>query len=832
MDFMWKMFRSEGEGQATKLPAIAFLLLQLATLCWISRQYEIEPSLHIPDLILVASIGFLVHTFLPLTIKPTFFLLFGMAGLVYFIGFEDAAIGLGYTLITFLAARQISPRWLRNTTVMAIVAIPIILIVQGSTWVDDHFQAFSVFGTMTIYRLLIFMYDKQHQKESPPIGKDLSYFFMLPNMALMLFPAVDYTHWLKSYYNDRDILIYKKGVQWMVLGIFHLMVYRVIYYYMVLPITEVSDLQTFFWHSTSNYVLILRLSGISHLGVGALCLFGFNMAPVFNNYFLATGFSDLWRRLNIYFRDFLVKVFYYPIFFKIRKLGTKRATFLTIIFMFLISWMLHSYQWFWFKGDFPLKAVDAIFWNTWGILVATTAFMGTSGNRQEEPKPWRESAVMVAQIFGTLLLISFMWSIWSVNTLADWLLPIRMALASPASQFITVLGAIIGLWLTGTVVARVILKYQLDELINPPPPSAIASFWSLSMLGVLLLLQTPALTDAIGQKLNVDTGGFLKAKLSATDEEIQVEGYYTDLLFQSNLTSPLANMDERGRAQFQNTEGAIPLFGYRNIMMRPNTSYQFKDKLFSINEWGFRDKNYSLKPDSNTIRTLFLGGSFVAGSGVADDEVMDAILEDRMNANPDDQNYEFMNFGCPSYDFVDCVVQFEEDNLAKFKPHYVVFFSQGKDLYKNARDLVRCVSENKPIPYGFLKEIVEKSGIKSSMSPTEMIHLLKPYEEIILDSAYHYFAEVCKSNQITPIWIFWPTANMRPAYVAEKNIVKAIAEKHGYLILDLEKINLAFESDELTISDEDIHPNAKSHQIMADRLYEYFNHEMLLDVKR
>lgn len=836
MDVIWKMFRGDRQGKASQLPAIAFLLIQLAALCWIGDQYEIEPSLHIPDLILVATIGFLIHTFLPPPVRPTFFLLFGIAGLVYFIGFEDAAIGLGYTLLLFFTIRSMANTRLRNLAALIIVAIPIAMIVIGSSWVDDHFSAFSLFGTMTIYRLFIFLYDKQHQKESPSFGKDLSYFFMLPNMALMLFPAVDYTHWLKSYYNDRDILIYKKGVQWMVLGVFHLMVYRAIYYYMVLPITEVTDVQTFFWHTTSNYVLILRLSGIFHLGVGTLCLFGFNMAPVFNNYFLATGFSDLWRRLNIYFRDFLVKVFYYPIFFKIRKIGTKRGTFLTILIMFMISWMLHSYQWFWFKGEFPIKLVDAIFWNTWGILVATTAFMGTGGGRRsDKPRPWTASGIRVAQILGTLLLMSFMWSIWSVNTLADWLLPIRTAIDSPSGQFLTVAGCILAIWMIGTLIDRLIHQYQLDEVINPPSSSSLASFWSLTMLGTLMLLQIPSLTDAIGSKLNIDTGGFLKAKLSAQDEEIQVEGYYTDLLFQTNLTSPLANMDDKGRAQFQNTEGAIPLFGYRNIMMRPNTSYPFKGKTFSINEWGFRDKEYTLTPDSNTVRTIFLGGSFVAGSGVADNEVMDVILEDRMNASATGTKYEFLNLGCPSYDFVDCVVQFEEDNLAKFQADYVVFFSQGKDLYKNARDLVRCIDDNKPIPYDFLKHIVASSGISPEMSTTEMLQRLKPFEEAILDSAYTYFATICKANRITPIWIFWPTVNMRPAYVAEKNIVKAIAERNGYVILDLEDINLPFEEDDLRISDEDIHPNAKSHQIMADRLYRYFTQEnpiSLLKIKQ
>ena len=34
-----------------------------------------------------------------------------------------------------------------------------------------------------------------------------------------------------------------------------------------------------------------------------------------------SSFTDFWRRINIYWKDFMMKVFYYPAFFRLRRLG-------------------------------------------------------------------------------------------------------------------------------------------------------------------------------------------------------------------------------------------------------------------------------------------------------------------------------------------------------------------------------------------------------------------------------------------------------------------------------------------------------------------------------
>lgn len=62
----------------------------------------------------------------------------------------------------------------------------------------------------------------------------------------------------------------------------------------------------------SNFLLYLRVSGLFHLVVGMLHLFGFDLPETHKRYLLAASFTDFWRRINIYWKDFMQKVFYFP----------------------------------------------------------------------------------------------------------------------------------------------------------------------------------------------------------------------------------------------------------------------------------------------------------------------------------------------------------------------------------------------------------------------------------------------------------------------------------------------------------------------------------------
>jgi len=833
MDNLLQLFHPEREDKASRLLAWLFLLLQLAGLALVIHLYQIEPSLHLPRLILVIIGAFILQPLVPRALRTWYFVLVSLAGLFLFTGLYNGLIVLGAGTLITLSAVYIRPPRLKYTVLVLLFGGLVALVASGHSWAQSHFVALSTLGSMFMFRLSIFLYDKQHQKEKPSLIQDLSYFFMLPNMAILLYPAVDYKAFLSRQLNEKDLLIYKKGVQWLVLGIFHLVVYRAFYYYLLTPVSEVGDLHSFMRYAVTNYLLIIRLSGIFHTSVGILCLFGYNLPPVFNNYFLASGFSDLWRRINIYFREYLIKVFYYPVFFKFRHLGNTRGVVITILILFFLTWMLHSFQWFWLKGKFPLRMVDAIFWGLFGLLVAANAVMDMKKSRTaRQQSPWQQALRASAQILGMFVFMSLLWSLWSANTLADWLAPVRLALNSPGLQYGTLALLLLGAWLLGTVLYRTFDRWKLGERINPEPYSAMASFWSLAMIGALLLLQAPQTGSWISNNTGLKLDGVLSAKLNRADEHLMVEGYYTEILIGNELTNPLGEMRTPRREQFRFTEGALVVDDFREVVQKPNTRFLFKDLPYSINEWGMRDKSYARQAPENTIRVLLLGGSFVVGSGIADDEVFDTILEDRMNQSAGDTRYEFLNASSSGFDLIDCIVRFDLDSLHKLGPDYAIYFSHGVDVQKNLKDIVLCYKKGCPIPYPFMDSLIGKAGLNREMTEFELMRRLEPFGMEMLTKSYRLFYERCLEHGITPVWAYWPTVGLRPQMELEKQEILPVVEAMGYRILDLDGIYEGKDPATLIVAPNDRHPNALGHRLVADALYRLFNGPFPLEKKR
>ena len=79
------------------------------------------------------------------------------------------------------------------------------------------------------------------------------------------------------------------------------------------------------------FLLYLRVSGQFHVIVGMLHLFGFNLPETHHEYFLSSSFTDFWRRINIYWKDFMTKLFYYPAYFALRKQGEAQAIVLSTL---------------------------------------------------------------------------------------------------------------------------------------------------------------------------------------------------------------------------------------------------------------------------------------------------------------------------------------------------------------------------------------------------------------------------------------------------------------------------------------------------------------------
>jgi D-alanyl-lipoteichoic acid acyltransferase DltB (MBOAT superfamily) len=806
------------------------MLLHLAGLALVIHWFDIEPTLHLQALILVVIGAFALQSLIPERWRIWLFIGASLIGLQLFVGWNNALIVITGVLLAITGISVARKKAHRNGILIGIFTVLAAAFLANPAIIQDHFMAFSTLGSIFLFRLTLFVYEKNlHPGKSAP-DLDLAYFFMLPNMAIPLFPAVDYKTFATRYSAGISRELQFKGFQWISLGIFHLMIYRIIYHMVVLPASDVTDLSSFLHHATSNYALVLRLSGLFHTAVGILCLFGFNLPPTFNNYFLASGFSDLWRRLNIYYRDFLLKTFYYPLYFTLRKAGILKATIASILILFSITWFIHSLQWLFLKGDFPIALTDLIYWGIFGVLISLHAAYDLRRKKSKKEKTVvQHAAILSLKILLTFTGMSILWSLWSANSIGIWTGMVHHALHSPISDYLRVGGIFLALWIVVTLGHLMVARYPIAPLLFPASGTRQAYRLALGMTAGLLAFHIPMVREYCSATMRSAADKLYANTLTVADEQQQVEGYYTDILMGTGYTTPLADQASPKAHQFRNTKGAILVFDHRGVVMRPNTSYQFKGKDFSINRWGGRDKDYDLVAPPNTVRAVLTGGSFVAGSGVQDAEVFDVILEDRMNEASDDFSYEFMNFGCPSYDLIDVIIQIEEDKLFKLQPDYLFYFSQGRDFHKNIKDIAQSIRNNIPLTLPYLSRIILESEVQADMSEQDIIQALQPFGDAIIEESYTHLYQLCNRYGVRSVWIYWPSIVENEFYLPEKEKSKAFAENAGWFILDLADLYEGFQAEELKVASNDNHPNALGHKLLADELFKAFHSTLLLE---
>ncbi len=299
-------------------------------------------------------------------------MVFGFMGGAWLIGIGLALIGICHLPIAFSARVVV-------LLLVGIVLATLRIHPARAPWPE---AILPILGSMFMFRLIIYLYDLRHETAPVSVWQKLSYFFLLPNVCFPLFPVLDYKTFGRTYYNDDPYQIYQKGVQWMLRGVSHLIIYRLIYYHFTLSLVYVEDIGSLGQFLVSNYLMYIRISGQFHLIIGMLCLFGFNLPETHHLYYLASSFNDYWRRINIHWKDFMMKVFYYPVFFKLRRWGTTPGIVFATIFVFFCTWLLHSYQWFWLRGSFPLTWQDAFFWGIFGLLVIANSLYEAKCGRQ------------------------------------------------------------------------------------------------------------------------------------------------------------------------------------------------------------------------------------------------------------------------------------------------------------------------------------------------------------------------------------------------------------------------------------------------------------------
>jgi len=433
------------------------LVGQLLLLALVYHQFRLEDGAKFYTVFLLTTAAFAVHYFVPFAHKKTALFLLTVAGAFVLLGpdlprtageiknygshFLEAApkslralsVLLAVGLVLFGCMRVPAPYGLKIVLVLAVGGGLAYCRFYSGDWIEAsekgswermwlagrHWQ---LMGMLFMFRMILFCHEVRISKKPESLPDFLNYFFILPNFVVPIFPIIDYATMKKSYYVEDIHKTAQRGISWMARGTLQLGLYRILYHKTVLLPEAVNSFPTLIQWLIVPYLLYIQISGQFHIIAGSLHLFGYKLPETYRKYFLAENFTDFWRRINIYWKDFMIKVFYYPAYFRLRKVNETMALAVATIWVFTATTLLHAYQMFWLKNKPGIHPKDIIFWGSLGVLVMYNV-MRQAKKGGAKPAPPSPGAAMVKRVLSTLgvfFTIAVLWSIWSSPSVSEW----------------------------------------------------------------------------------------------------------------------------------------------------------------------------------------------------------------------------------------------------------------------------------------------------------------------------------------------------------------------------------------------------------------------------
>ncbi|NNE42809.1 MAG: hypothetical protein HKN12_01245, partial [Gemmatimonadetes bacterium] len=798
----------------------AGIALQLALLVAVIQQFHLENPITARTIMPLTLYGFIIHWFLPHRLRLPFFVALSFGGILGALGLANGAILIGLGLGLIALCHVPAPFFVRLLLVLGAAGA---LAAVRSGWIAVEWGGVvvPVLASLFMFRLIVYMYDLCHGNAPFTPARALAYFFLLPNVVFPLFPAVDYAGFCVTYYNENAYRIYQRGLRWMLRGVLHLILYRFVNYYLVLGPEEIASGFDLLRYVLANFLLYLKVSGQFHLIVGMLLLFGFNLPETHHLYYLASSFSDFWRRINIYWKDFMQKLFFMPLFFRLKKHGMLPAIIISTLVTFIITWFFHAYQWFWLRGTHLFTAPDILFWTILAVFVVVNSILENRQGRKrtlgnQAPAP-RELFITALKTTATFTVICTLWSLWISSTMAEWfsiwtnanLTPTSYAMAGGGFLAVTLL-----LW-GGFLIRRGVPGESTGKLNPPPPPFRTMAVTAVGIAALFLLAQ-PNLYFRLDPRVSEIVRDLRSDKLSKRDAALLERGYYENLTVVNRFNSELWEVYMQRPADWkllQESDAIQETDDFLHHRLKPSLDMIFKEAPLRTNSRGMRDEEYPVEKPAGTLRIALVGGSHSMGSGVADDETFEALLEVRLDAASAGR-VEILNFAVGGYGDLHGPYILENEAL-QFAPDVVLYVGHPRNDVRLVHHLAVRVERGTELPYPELRAFAERAGVEPGMALPQIENRLRPLAEEITAWALGTMVRRSRDAGAVPVWICIP-AEAGQQEMGDVETLVRLARDAGFVTLDLTGIYGDESPDVLRVAPWDMHPNALGHRMLAD----------------
>ncbi|MFI5202915.1 MAG: SGNH/GDSL hydrolase family protein [Flavobacteriales bacterium] len=664
-------------------------------------------------------------------------------------------------------------------------------------------------GSVIMFRLIYFFYYRWAKYEVKNHSDRLAYFFQFPNLFFLLYPILDYKAFSGYYQPNEKNKTYARAINYLYRGILFSLVYRAQYYLFQPDPVEADNLFMVSWYFVSMFMLMFRVIAMFYFSIGLLGLFGYNMPDVFGNFFSAASFTDSWRKINTYWRNFMIRVIYNTVYMKIKrwvKAETSRL-FFSIMLTFIISGFFHFYQNYMIQGQPHMKLNDGIYWAVFGFFVFINS-------RNELLNGKKTSTSFLRNVFMGLFVITVMivlYNYWNASSSREFIFLLSRMLVVDTSmllQFFVLVVSLAALVAAGFYVER--KKWHVN-LQMPRVNLVFALFFSLVLAGFANrgYVKNKSLQSALAVMEEPEL-------LNKRDRKELEKGYY-----QKTLDDEAMNI-KRWELMAGNQKWNLHNYATVNtgdILFRkliPDSSLRFKGKTIKINSFGLRDKEYKREKGKGVVRIALLGGSYEMGSGVGNEEDYESILEQKLTAYYKTP-VEIWNFGLGGYHLMQAV-RLTDVKTPLYDFDCVMYVAHSGEKERIGGDLAFLYHKGVDLTYPFVKEYSNEAGFKSNMCRLELEQRAKKVSTDLAITLYQKLNWNIKQQGAFGMVVFLPALG-DPADTENENLVQNLAARNKLGFINLAHVYKGSDIKKLYLAPWDNHPNAKGHKLIAEKLF-------------
>ena len=257
---------------------------------------------------------------------------------------------------------------------------------------------------------------------------------------------------------------------------------------------------------------------------------------------------------------------------------TTAALVVSTLVVFAVTWVLHSYQWFWLLGRFLLSWTDVLFWTILAVLLVGNSLREARAGRKRVigAQTWtiKEIAGLALRITATFVVLCTLWSLWTSPTVADWFKLWRV-------NDLTITKVLLaGAVLYGSaflIVAAFRHRIRGEEAAGAKRAQttfAPAAGLTFATISAIYLLGSPAVSGRLDVRAQEVIRDLKVTELNKADASLLQRGYYEELVgvnkFNGQLWEVYARRPQLSRMPTIETTGAARwLDNYLRIELRP-----------------------------------------------------------------------------------------------------------------------------------------------------------------------------------------------------------------------------------------------------------------------